>query len=217
MRAQALASAARLAVDSRDVATAIDLAVQAADAVSQLPEDHARWFVETHLALTYSRAAAADPALFAASLRAAYGHLVRAAAIARSQDNPRAESVADGELGALYLLERRLDEARVLTQQAIASADRAGALDLRVQWYWQEGRIAWLSGDSDGALTMLRKAVTDLDQIRFEARAGLIPANYRFADQVAPIYQDLFEALLAVSDRQDAARSSNSRCSKRAR
>ena len=62
VRAQALASAARLAVDSRDVATAIDLAVQAADAVSQLPEDHARWFVETHLALTYSRAAAADPA-----------------------------------------------------------------------------------------------------------------------------------------------------------
>ena len=209
-RAQALASAARLAVDSRDAATAIDLAVQAADALSRLPEDHARWFVETHLALTYSRAATADEALFAASLRAAYGHLVRAAAIARSEDSPRDESVADGELGALYLLERRLDEARVLTQQAIASADRATALDLRVRWYWQEGRIAWLSGDSDGALTMLRKAVADLDQIRFEARAGLIPANYRFADQVAPIYQDLFEVLLAVSDRQDAAQQQQS-------
>jgi len=206
VRAQALASAARLAADSRDATLAIDLAVQAADAVSPLPDDHARWFIETHLALTYSRAAAADPALFAPSLRAAYGHLVRAAAIARSEDNPRDASVADGELGALYLLERRLDEARRLTQQAIASADRAGALDLRVQWYWQEGRIAWLSGDSDGALTMLRKAVSDLDQIRFEGRAGLIPANYRFADQVAPIYQDLFVVLLAARQVVDGLR-----------
>ncbi len=210
VRAQALASAARLAVDSRDAATATELAAQAADVVSQLPNDHAGWFVEVHLALTYSRAANADSTLFAESLRGAYGHLMRAAAIARTEDNPRDESVAAGELGALYLLERRLDESRVLTQQAIAAADRAGALDLRVAWYWQEGRIAWLSGDPDGALTMLRKAVADLGQIRFEARAGLIPANALFADRVAPVYQDLFEVLLAVSDQQDAAQQQQS-------
>ncbi len=177
LRAQAFASAARLAADSRDSTKAMGLAEQAAGVVAQLPDGHARWFVEVHLALTYSRVATTDPALFAESLRAAYAHLVDAARIARSANNPRDESVADGELGALYLLERRLDEARVLTRQAIAAADRAGAVDLRIAWYSQEGRIAWLSGDSEGALTMMRKAVTDLDQIRFEGAGRIDPGE----------------------------------------
>ena len=67
--------------------------------------------------------------------------LGRAVRIAQKIQDPRAESFATGQLGAMYERNKQWNEALSLTQKALSLAKNSESLDVLYRWQWQEGRI----------------------------------------------------------------------------
>ena len=138
----------------------------------------------------------------------AYDALKEAFSLATEAGSDRLLSLAAGRLGALYEDRGRRDEALRLTEQAIASAQRARAHDLLLQWEWQLGRILRAQGHKEKAVAAYRRAVYHIQAIRHD-----IPIRYQggrssFRETLAPIYFGLADMLLrqAAEEKDGAAR-----------
>lgn len=130
-------------------------------------------------------------------------HLSSAIELARSGKNRRAESEALGTLGELYERHQRFDEARELTQKALAVAQAVNAADLAYQWQWQLGRLLQAEGERQGAIAAYSQAVNTLESLRGDLVAISSQMQFSFREQVEPVYRELVGLLLKPGATQD--------------
>ncbi|MEM7042337.1 MAG: CHAT domain-containing protein [Pseudomonadota bacterium] len=129
--------------------------------------------IENILLLGRLRAQAGD-------VEAGYGRLIEARERARTNGQPRLESMAAGYLGDLYVEAGRADDANLLYDQATFLAQASGAPELIYRWQWQRGRLATRAGDVNRAIDHYRSTITALDQLRPTLIGARTPASRRF-------------------------------------
>jgi CHAT domain-containing protein len=138
--------------------------------------------------------------LRAEMLRAAARSFDLAARDALEAGDVRAESIALGELAALYEGRSRVDEATVLTRRAILLA--ADAPEVLYRWQWQLARLQRAAGDFDAAIRSYRAAVATLAEIRADTLLAGRERKSAFRSRIEPLYLELVDMVL-----QQAARS----------
>jgi len=103
-------------------------------------------------------------------------------------------------MAELYEVDGRFEEALVLTRDAIAAAERAGAYESLYRWHWQTGRIMWAAGNRHDSLDAYRRAVAILQITRQETAYSYLREENSFRDSVGPVYRDLVDGLLRVAE-----------------
>ncbi len=200
--AKALANAARLALESDRADEAMGLLERADERLQSLPDEVAKAGVLVHLGRTRALQAerATDTRLHDASLLRAYALFQSASELSAKLGDRRLRSYALGNLGSLYLSERRYGEALALTREALREAERAQSPDPLYRWHAQEGRILWAQGKAQPAIEAYRRAVALLEETRRESRARYGERADSFNRMLAPVYMDLVDALLRGAD-----------------
>lgn len=122
--------------------------------------------------------------------------LTEAVQQARILKDPRAESMAIGEVGQLYQENQQWEEARNLTQQALMIAQRMNAADLMAGWQWQLGQILKQQGDIKGAIAAYTEAVNALQSLRSDLVSINPDVQFSFRESVEPVYRQLVGLLL---------------------
>jgi len=127
--------------------------------------------------------------------------LKEAEAAASQLEDTRAMSLALGNLGKLYEIETRFDEALQLTRRAVFLAQQENMSDILYQWQWQTGRLLAAGNDMNGAISAYRQSTSSLDAIRQDLAEGCNKGIIRlsFRDTVGPIYFGLADLLLRRS------------------
>ena len=127
--------------------------------------------------------------------------------------DPRAESFATGQLGAMYERSKQWNEALSLTQKALSLAKNSESLDILYRWQWQEGRIYKQKGTLPQLQASLRiqdtasnynalavesysAAVDTLNQIRLNLLSSNQDTQLSYQDSVEPVYRELADLLL---------------------
>jgi filamentous hemagglutinin family protein len=192
--ARALANAARAALEAGDDAEAAALLDRTDARLQAIPASGAKAALLIHLGYTHSRRPGDS------SLLRAHALLKSAADLARTLDDARLRSYALGNLGQLYQRERRIDEALVLTREALRLAERSQAADVTYRWNWQEGQLLWAQGKAESAVQSYRRAVQILEETRQESRARYGSRAATFGRVLAPVYLDLADVLLRGAD-----------------
>lgn len=141
-----------------------------------------------------SNAAPFTPALTIESLAEL---LATAIQQSRSLPDPRAESYAIGELGALYEQTQQWTIAQSLTQQALLLAQSINAADVAYRWQWQLGRLLKQQGGQRTAtIAAYTEALTTLNQIRRDLLATNPEFQFSFREAVEPVYRELVDLLV---------------------
>ena len=195
-RAKTLSNAARAVLEQDQPDAAWAHLNQARTAAYALTPGHDKIAVLIHVAKTAERLSVAAPASERAALAAAYTVLREAAQLSREIGDARHLSYALGNLGRLYQREQRLAEALYLTRLAEQAAEDAGAPEALFRWHWQAGQVLWAQDEAEAALQSYRRAVAILEDSRQETLAQYGAAPVRFRQAVAPVYEDLVDALL---------------------
>lgn len=115
---------------------------------------------------------------------------------ARSLSDPRAEAYALGQLGQVYESNRQWEDARQLTQQAIALAQTIQATEIAARWQWQLGRILNQQGNQTAAIEVYDNALESLQALRQDLAAIAPEARFSFRDSVEPVYRQYIDLLL---------------------
>lgn len=108
----------------------------------------------------------------------------------------RLQSLASGELGAIYEEQGRLDEAYGLTAEALSAGQRANAPELLLRWEWQLGRLMKAKGERAEAIAAYRRAVHYIESVRQDLPIRYQSGQSSFRETLAPIYFDLADLLL---------------------
>lgn len=104
-----------------------------------------------------------------------------------------AQSQAMGVWGHLYEVMGNQQQARSLSQEALALAQSIGADQLAYQWQWQLGR---LQTDRSQALSYYQAAVNSLENVRQDLVAVETDVRFLLRDAVEPLYRELVTLLL---------------------
>jgi len=119
--------------------------------------------------------------------------LESAIALAQNLQDNRAESIAYGELGALYEERSQTEKALALTRKAVLLADQnQGAKDSLYRWEWQTGRL--LASDPnqlEAAIAAYERAVQTLEEIRSDILSATTDLQFDFRKSVEPVYRQL--------------------------
>ena len=205
--AKALSNAARVSLVVGPSADTTALLTQADEAVTSLPRGLDKAQIMLQLGVSYARFAS-DQALDdrqRLTLKAA-SILQHALSLGRGLEDLAVRSRALGELGELYARDpSRTAEALFLTRRALAVALQARRPDLQARWYWQEGKRLWRHGELDSAIASYRRAVDVLERTRQDSLTRYGSSARFFRERVAPVYQDLADALLQVATLADAS------------
>ena len=120
------------------------------------------------------------------------------AALQRSQDigDHRAETYAFGYLGAVYEHTHAWPQAETLTQRALLIAQGLDAADISYRWQWQLGRILKAEGKTKEAIAAYSEATDLLTHLRGDLIATGSEEQFRFREQVEPIYRELVSLLI---------------------
>jgi class 3 adenylate cyclase/tetratricopeptide (TPR) repeat protein len=159
-RALALLADIALVVDS-DVARATRLADQALEV---LPEDEL-------VGLHDARSVLSAIAWWLGDAEASRRHAEATVEIARAMHRRDLESLALAKLARLSTVDEELDDARELTQRALALADESGSREAYGFARAVEGGCAE-AGDLDAAESAYRDAIAAFDEIGAQGRAG---------------------------------------------
>lgn len=119
-----------------------------------------------------------------------------ALAQANALADPRVQTYALGQLGAIAEAQSRWSDALRLTRQAHNLAQSIQAEDIAVSWLWQEGRILKAQGQTDTAIAPYSQAIEHLQNLRQDLVAMNPDVQFSFRDQVEPIYRELVQLLL---------------------
>lgn len=125
--------------------------------------------------------------------------LEQAGEIAKSVGDVRAASYAFGHRGRLYELDRRHDEALLLTRLAIGYAQQVHAPESLYQWEWQLGRVLKAQEKTDQAILSYQRAADLVQTLRPEMAAGAAPAIASFRQVGGRLYFELADLLLRRS------------------
>jgi CHAT domain-containing protein len=128
--------------------------------------------------------------------RAAAEMLMAAAQQAKQLLDPRAETHALGNLGALYEQTNQLAIAQDLTQKALLLSQAIQAPDITYRWQWQLGRILKAQGNSSAAIAAYSQAVSTLQALRNDLVAVNPDLQFSFRESIEPIYRQFVELLL---------------------
>lgn len=117
--------------------------------------------------------------------------------------DPRAESYALGELGALYEQTEQLGAAQEMTQQALLVAQSINAPDIAYRWQWQLGRVLSQRGNVEDAIAAYTAAVETLQSLRGDLVSINPDVQFSFRESVEPVYRELVNLLLQPQAKQD--------------
>lgn len=123
---------------------------------------------------------------------------------AQQLGDKRAESYAIGNLARLYEQNRRYDEAKQLTEQALLISQTINAPELVYQWQWQLGRITIALEDRSQAIAAYTQSVKTLKSIRSDLVATTSDIQFSFKESVEPVYRELVSLLLQPGANQDS-------------
>ncbi|MEB3827572.1 CHAT domain-containing protein [Phormidium sp. CCY1219] len=115
---------------------------------------------------------------------------------ARDLRDRRAEAAALWQLGKLYSSEEQWQEAKQLTQQALAMAQSANAEDIVARASWQLGRILQQQGNTTEAIAAYGHAFDTLQSLRNDLVAINPEVQFNFSESVEPIYREYVSLLL---------------------
>ena len=200
LAARAHANAARAALLAGAPPAEVRRSLERASALAAaLPASHDLVYLLVGTGHSYAQLAATHGTGSASDLERAHTLLSRADEQAASLGDARARSYAQGELGALYEQQGRLDEALVLSRRALFDAQQASAPESLYRWHWQIGRILKAKGDAPGAIAAYRQAVALLQSVRFEISHGYATGEGSFQNTVGPVFFELVDLLLQTA------------------
>lgn len=203
LRLEASLRCLRLGVTSREAklpSTITDLIDQLRPQIQTLPASRWGIYTQVNFAETLRLSALGLPlgADSAKSSRLALAEQILRPTLAQAKSlaDPRAESYALGQFGAIAEAQSRWPEALSVTRQARSLAQSIQAEDIAVSWLWQEGRILKAQGQTDSAIATYSQAVSSLQTLRQDLVAMNPEVQFSFRDQVEPIYRELVQLLL---------------------
>ncbi|PSN17661.1 hypothetical protein C7271_16550 [filamentous cyanobacterium CCP5] len=123
--------------------------------------------------------------------------LAQARQDAQALGDIRAESYAMGTLGQLYRRTQQLEEAEILTENALALAVKANAPEVSYRWNAQLGSLKRAAGQTQEAINHYTAAVSTLQSLRTDLVAISDDVRFNFREIVEPIYRDLVDLLTA--------------------
>ncbi len=131
----------------------------------------------------------------------AYAHrsFTQAVAIGKAISDDRAISYATGNLGKLYMAEKRYDEAMMLTRQAIFALEAIGAPEILYRWQWQTARILSAKGNQNAAIKAYQQAISTLQPVR-QGLAAQFSGDAAFHEELGSVYLELADLLLRSTD-----------------
>lgn len=124
-------------------------------------------------------------------------------ALSLAGDSSRLTSFAAGEMGKLYEIQGRFQEALSLTEQALKAAQALGANELLLQWEWQQGRLLRGLGQRNKAISAYWRAVYYIQTIRQDVPEVTGEGCTSFRETLSPIYLDLADMLLVQSGEEE--------------
>jgi len=200
LAARAYANAARAALLAGAPAPEVRRSLERASVLAaELPASHDGIYLLVATGRSYGRLAATPGPDAARDLERAHALLTRAEQEAGTLGDVRARSYAQGELGALYEQQGRLDEALALSRRALFDAQQAGAPESVYRWHWQIGRILKAKGDAPGAIASYRQAVAVLQSVRFAMSHGYATGEDSFRETVGPVFFELVDLMLQTA------------------
>ena len=122
--------------------------------------------------------------------------LSTAAGQSQQLGDAKAQSYALGVLGQLHEQNQQWKQAHEVTQQAIDLAEKAQAVEILYQWYWQQGRIFKAQGQWESAIAQTQQSVQLLKSLRKDLIVATSDNQFSFQDNIEPVYRDLAELLL---------------------
>ncbi len=122
--------------------------------------------------------------------------LAKAVQQAKTLNDQKAESLALGTLGKLYITTQQWSEAQSLIQQALILSGRINATDISYQWQWQLAQLLTHRGDIKSAIAANQEAVNILKSLRSDLVAMNPDVRFSFQEQIEPIYRNLVSLLL---------------------
>lgn len=129
------------------------------------------------------------------------GLLTDAIQMAQDIHDHRAESYALGYLGHVYESTRQWSLAQQLTHQALLVAQQYKQEDIEYRWQWQSGRILKAEGEQEEAIAAYAEAVHHLSLLRGDLIATTSEEQFRFQEEVEPVYRELVGLLLRPDDK----------------
>lgn len=129
----------------------------------------------------------------------AAGVLETAGHVANSVGDVRAASYALGHRGHLYELDRRHDEALLLTRLAIGYAQQVHAPESLYQWEWQLGRVLKAQDKIDQAILSYQRAADLVQTLRPEMATGAAISTASFREASGQLYFELADLMLQRS------------------
>ncbi|MEA5466756.1 CHAT domain-containing protein [Leptothoe sp. PORK10 BA2] len=154
----------------------------------------------TESALTFNQAR--SPGLSPIAIHDLADLLAQGAQQAKALQDPRAESLALGQLGQLYVTTQQWQQAREVTQQAIRLANHGQAKDIGYRWQWQLGKIYQQQNQKGRAIATYTEAVNTLASVRADLLATSSELQFSIREKVEPLYRELV-SLLLESDTAD--------------
>jgi CHAT domain-containing protein len=128
--------------------------------------------------------------------------IANAVQIAKSIDDPAAESYALGQLGELYEFTGNEAAATSLTQQALLRVEGLQFPEIRYYWEWQLGRLLQKQGKIEEAIAAYETAAASLKSVRGDLLTVNTDIQFTFRDRVEPFYRQLVELLLPANNPQ---------------
>ena len=122
--------------------------------------------------------------------------LTDAILMAQEIGDHRAETYALGYLGHVYEETQQWSLAQQLTHQALLVAQQYKEEDIEYRWQWQLGRILKAAKDQQGAIAAYGEAVHHLGLLRGNLVATSSEEQFRFQEEVEPVYRELVSLLL---------------------
>jgi CHAT domain-containing protein len=126
----------------------------------------------------------------------AYSYTKEAVILARELGDKRAESYALGSYGEVYEKAGQLNDAKKITEQALAISASVDNKDIAYQWQWQLGRLENKLGNFQEAIKTYGLAIETLDSLRNDLVAINTDVQFSFREKVEPVYREYVSLLL---------------------
>lgn len=124
---------------------------------------------------------------------------------AQGLNDSRAESLALGELGQVYVTTQQWNSARQVTQKAIQLAKTSHAKDIGYRWQWQLGKVYHQQQKEERAIATYTQAIDTLSTVRADLLATNSELQFSIRDEVEPLYRELVSLLLKPGSNEQGA------------
>ena len=108
----------------------------------------------------------------------------------------RSESFGWGQLGHVYEMLHRNDEALDLTRRALLAAQKIRSPESLYRWHWQTARLLRSKGQIDPAILAYQRAIETLQPIRSEFLVGSRNRQFSFRETTGNLFFELSDLLL---------------------